>query len=146
MRAIHALTGLCLASCLVPSSQAFAAAKQDLALTQRHKFDIHVQPLSSALRQLSTQSGVRILFPYDEVAAIRSRRIQGWLSTQEALGRLLAGTDLKMEQAGAGVIALAAPANRSAARRSPLSLQFAQAGTAGSVAPSRLRNRKKQRK
>ena len=118
MRAIHALTGLCLASCLVPSSQAFAAAKQDLALTQRHKFDIHVQPLSSALRQLSTQSGVRILFPYDEVAAIRSRRIQGWLSTQEALGRLLAGTDLKMEQAGAGVIALAAPANRSAARRS----------------------------
>ena len=138
MRAIHALTGLCLASCLVPSSQAFAAAKQDLALTQRHKFDIHVQPLSSALRQLSTQSGVRILFPYDEVAAIRSRRIQGWLSTQEALGRLLAGTDLKMEQAGAGVIALAAPANRSAARRSPLSLQFAQAGTAGSVAPAAL--------
>ncbi len=138
MRAIHALTGLCLASCLVPSSQAFAAAKQDLALSQRHKFDIHVQPLSSALRQLSTQSGVRILFPYDEVAAIRSRRIQGWLSTQDALARLLAGTDLKMEQAGVGVIALAAPANRSVARRSPLSLQFAQASVAGSAAPAAL--------
>lgn len=138
MRAIHTLTGLCLASCLVPSSQAFAAAKQDLALSQRHKFDIHVQPLSSALRQLSTQSGVRILFPYDEVAAIRSRRIQGWLSTQDALARLLAGTDLKMEQAGVGVIALAAPANRSVARRSPLSLQFAQASVAGSVAPAAL--------
>lgn len=138
MRAIHALTGLCLASCLVPSSQAFAAAKQDLALSQRHKFDIHVQPLSGALRQLSTQSGVRILFPYDEVAAIRSRRIQGWLSTQDALARLLAGTNLKMEQAGVGVIALAAPTNRSVARRSPLSLQFAQASVAGGAAPAAL--------
>lgn len=136
MRAYHALAGLCLASYLAPSSLAFAAAQPDVALTQHHKFDIHVQPLSSALRQLSTQSGVRILFPYDEVAAIRSRRIQGWLSTQDALERLLAGTDLKMARAGLGVIALATPANRSAAHRSPLSVQLAQAGMAGSGSAS----------
>ncbi len=133
MQMRHALAGLTLATCLVSPTYSFAAAKADAGLSQRHKFDIHVQPLSGALRQLSSQSGVRILFPYDEVAAIRSRRIQGWLSTEDALRRLLAGTDLKMSEAGSGVIALAVPASRSsAARRSPLSFQFAQATLPGS--------------
>jgi len=132
MRTIHALAGLCLASCLVPPSLAFAAATQDAALTQRHKFHIQIQPLSSALRQLATQSGVRILFPYDEVAALRSRPVQGWLSTGEALDRLLAGTDLKMAQASAGVIALAAPPSRNVARRNLVAVQYAQVSVAGS--------------
>lgn len=133
MQMRHALAGLLLATCLVSPTYSFAAEKADSGLSQRHKFDIHVQPLSSALRQLSSQSGVRILFPYDEVAVIRSRRIQGWLSTEDALRQLLAGTDLKMSEAGSGVIALAMPASRSsAARRSPLSFQFAQATLPGS--------------
>lgn len=131
MRIRHAMAGAALAICLMSPTHILAAATSDAVLTERHKFDIHVQPLSGALRQLSTQSGVRILFPYDEVAAIRSRRIQGWMSTQDALARLLAGTALKSSQAGAGVIALAAPANRSAAHRSPLALQFAQASLPG---------------
>jgi iron complex outermembrane receptor protein len=130
----HAVAGLALAICLVSPTQILAAATTDATLIQRHKFDIHVQPLSSALRELSAQSGVRILFPYDEVAAIRSRRIQGWLSTQDALARLLAGTELTSSPAGAGVIALAAPPNRSAARRSPLALQYAQASLPGTGA------------
>ena len=131
MRIRHAVAGAALAISLVSPSQLVAAATTDASLVQRHKFDIHVQPLSGALRQLSAQSGVRILFPYDEVAAIRSRRVQGWMSTQEALARLLAGTDLKSSEAGAGVIALASPASRSAARRSPLALQYAQASVPG---------------
>ena len=110
----------------------------DATLSQRHKFDIAPQPLSSALLQLATQSGVRILFPYEEVAAIRSRRVQGWLSTADALERLLAGTALKHSEAGAGVIALAVPANRSAARRSLLGLQLAQANLGGGPAPITL--------
>ncbi|NWK95540.1 TonB-dependent receptor [Sphingobium lactosutens] len=134
MRIRHAVAGAALAICLVSPTQLVAATTTDASLVQRHKFDIHVQPLSGALRQLSTQSGVRILFPYDEVAAIRSRRIQGWMSTQEALARLLAGTDLKSSEAGAGVIALASPASRSAARRSPLALQYAQASIPGAGA------------
>ncbi|HUD94749.1 TonB-dependent receptor plug domain-containing protein, partial [Sphingobium sp.] len=134
MRIRHAVAGAVLAICLVSPTQLVAATTTDASLVQRHKFDIHVQPLSSALRQLSAQSGMRILFPYDEVAAIRSRRIQGWMSTQEALARLLAGTDLKSSDAGAGVIALASPASRSAARRSPLALQYAQATIPGAGA------------
>ncbi|KKW90019.1 TonB-dependent receptor plug domain-containing protein [Sphingobium chungbukense] len=131
MRIRRALAGFALATCLVSPTQILAATQMDATLSQRHKFDIAPQPLSSALRQLSTQSGVRILFPYDEVAAIRSRGIQGWLSTQDALERLLAGTALKHSEAGVGVIALAVPSNRSAARRSPMAVQFAQASLAG---------------
>ncbi|MFZ2997772.1 hypothetical protein [Sphingobium sp.] len=121
MRAIHVLVRLCLAFCLVPITPVFAAPPRDTSLDQRHRFDIHVQPLDSGLRQLSTQSGVRILFPYDAVATIRGRRVEGWLSTRDALKRLLAGTSLKMAQAGVGVVALAAP-GRAVRRPKPLSV------------------------
>jgi iron complex outermembrane receptor protein len=134
MRIRSLLAGAALAICLASPTHLLAADTSNASLTQRHKFDIHVQPLSGALRQLSAQSGVRILFPYDEVAAIRSRRIQGWMSTNDALARLLAGTELRSSDAGAGVIALAAPANRSVARRSPLALQYAQASVPGAAA------------
>lgn len=127
----HAMAGAALALCLASPVQAFAASSSNPILAQRHKFNIRVQPLSAALRQLSAQSGVRILFPYDEIASIRSRNVQGWMTTQAALDRLLAGTNLKSSEAGAGVIALAVPTNRTAARRSPLALQFAQAGMPG---------------
>ena len=131
MRINHAFAGFALAICLVSPTELLASAKTDITLSQRHKFDIEAQPLSSALRALSAQSGVRILFPYDEVAAIQSRHVQGWLSTEGALDRMLAGTALKHSVAGTGVIALAMPTNRSAPRRSPMSVQFAQASVAG---------------
>ncbi|MCB4860181.1 TonB-dependent receptor [Sphingobium sp. PNB] len=134
MRIRHALAGFALATCLVLPTELMASSKMDATLSQRHKFDIAPQPLSSALRQLSTQSGVRILFPYDEVASIRSRRVQGWLSTEDALERLLAGTALKHSEAGVGVIALAVPASRTVAHRSPLAVQLAQVGVAGASA------------
>jgi iron complex outermembrane receptor protein len=133
MRIRSLLAGAALALCLASPAALFAAESSSTTLSQRHNFDIHVQPLSGALRQLSAQSGVRILFPYDEVATIRSRRIQGWMTTQDALARLLAGTALRSSDAGAGVIALAAPANRTVARRSPLALQYAQASVPGAT-------------
>lgn len=131
MRMHDVAAGFALAACLALPSEAFAAAKSGSVLAQRHKFDIAAQPLSSALRELSTQSGVRILFPYDEVASIRSRAVQGWLSTEDALERLLVGTELKHTETGVGVVALAGPPNRSAARRSPMAVQYAQAGAPG---------------
>jgi iron complex outermembrane receptor protein len=121
------IAGLALATCLASPTQVLATANTDASLSQRHKFDIDAQPLSSALRQLSAQSGVRILFPYDEVAMIKSRKVQGLLSTDDALDRLLAGTKLRRQDAGVGVIALASPPSR-LARRSPLAVQYAQVG------------------
>lgn len=132
MRLVHALAWLSLAFCTAPPVR---AAPPDKALSQRHRFDIHVQPLGSALRHVSTQTGIRILFPYDAVAGIRSRRVEGWMTTGQALQRLLAGTKLKMTTTGAGVIALAAPV-RQTARQSLLSFQFAQASAAPAGAPA----------
>lgn len=136
MRAACALFRLCLIACLIPMSASFAAQAQDASLDQRHRFDIHVQPLDMGLRQLSTQSGVRILFPYDAVAAIRGRRVEGWLSTRDALKRLLAGTNLKMAQAGVGVVALAVP-GRDGSRRKPLSGVPGYGATAAAAPVSR---------
>ncbi|WP_420144713.1 TonB-dependent receptor domain-containing protein [Sphingobium sp.] len=134
----HAVAKIAIAIWLLSAAHADAAPNGDATLSQRHRFDIHVQPLSGALRELSAQSGVRILFPYDEVASIRSRRIQGWLSTQDALSRLLAGTHLTATPAGEGVIALASPASRSTARRTLLNLQYAQASLPGGNPPLTL--------
>ena len=126
MRLVQALAGLMLLCCSALPTR--ANPPPDKILDQRHRFDIHVQPLSGALRQLSAQTGVRILFPYEEVSAIRSRRIDGWMTTGQALQKLLAGTHLRMTQTSAGVIALAAPP-RATARQSPLSFQLSQAAS-----------------
>ncbi|WP_031299051.1 TonB-dependent receptor plug domain-containing protein [Sphingobium lactosutens] len=126
MRLFQALAGLMLLCCSALPTR--ANPPPDKILDQRHRFDIHVQPLSGALRQLSAQTGVRILFPYEEVSAIRSRRIDGWMTTGQALQKLLAGTHLRMTQTSAGVIALAAP-SRATARQSPLSFQLSQAAS-----------------
>jgi len=118
---------------VTPAAMA-ATAKLTSALSSRHKFDIKAQPLNESLRALSTQSGIRILFPFDEVAQFRGRSVSGWLSTEQALDQLLAGTPLKHSEAGDGVIALAPTGNRSIAQRSRLSVQFAQAATPSSTA------------
>ena len=94
---------------VVVNIPAASQAQSATLLVQRHRFDIHVQPLSSALRQLAAQSGVRILFPYDDVAQLRCRRVEGWLTTHDALRRLLAGTRLRIEETESGVVALAVP-------------------------------------
>ncbi|MDX3900132.1 MAG: hypothetical protein QHC40_06445 [Sphingobium sp.] len=97
---------LLVAGALLSSAALAAPASSSV---QRHKFAIPAQPLSAALRQLAKQSGVRILFPYEAVAAIRGPRVDGWLTAQEALDRLIADTTLRQTSAGAGVIALIAP-------------------------------------
>lgn len=119
---------LCLVSttAVVPPGIALAARPAEASLSKRHNFNIDPQPLSEALRALSAQSGVRILFPYDEVAPYKGRAVRGWMSTEQALDRLLAGSSLKHAEAGKGVVALAPASNRSALR-SRLGIQLAQA-------------------
>ena len=107
MRMRLAVAGWALVMALLFTPVARAAPEApDPQLQQRHRFDIHVQPLSEGLRLLATQSGARILFPYDVAASIRGRRVEGFMSTQEALKRLLQGTDLKYSRAGVGVLAM----------------------------------------
>ena len=91
---------------LFTSTAGHAEEASDSLLRQRHRFDIHAQPLSEGLRLLAVQSGVRILFSYDVAKSIRGRRVEGFMSTEQALKRLLEGTDLKYSLAGIGVLAM----------------------------------------
>lgn len=121
------LTGLALAGAVATPPLLATPPALSSPLAQRHRFIIPSQSLNAALRQLSDQSGVRILFPYDAVATIRSRRVEGWLTTQDALEQLLAGTGLKHRETSQGVVALSAPTGRSAGLRSPIALHMTQA-------------------
>lgn len=127
-----ACLGAASASLVLTPSYAVAASKS--AVAKRHKFDIPSQPLKDALRSLSEQSGIRILFPYDEVIGIRSRAVRGWLPTEEALERLIAGTPLKLAMSANGAIALTTPGARSSARRRAGIVQVAQASASPNVA------------
>jgi iron complex outermembrane receptor protein len=119
------LTGLALAGAITPPLlHAAAPMATSSPLAQRHRFSIPAQPLGAALRQLSDQSGIRILYPYEAVTRIRSRPVKGWLTTRDALEQLLAGTALQHRETGHGVIALSVPEGQTTLRR-PLTRQLA---------------------
>lgn len=117
MRLNAALLALAIGLASAPAFTATARSVPSSILSQRHKFDIGAQPLNTALNQLAAQAGVRILFPYDEVARLRSPALRGWFTTQDALKRLLAGTGLALSETGHGVIALARPGHSVADER-----------------------------
>ncbi len=71
-------------------------------------FHIAAQPMQSALNALSQQSGVRLLYPYDQVAGLRSPAVTGRMSTREALGKIIERSSLRVAIMQDGLIALAA--------------------------------------
>ncbi len=69
-------------------------------------FDIRAQPLSSALLQFSSQSGIQVLAASTRLAERNVRAVRGRMPATTALRRLLAGTGLVFRQVNAGTIAL----------------------------------------
>jgi iron complex outermembrane receptor protein len=96
--ALWATAGLCVAA-------ASPAAAQDQAVD----FHIAAQPLDKALNALSEQSGVRVLYPYDQVAGLTSRSLSGRMPARQALEKLIAHTPLRISLVQSGLIALSAP-------------------------------------
>jgi iron complex outermembrane receptor protein len=64
---------------------------------QTYAFNLPQQPLSSSLRDFARISGRQIIFTDDLVAGLAGHPLQGQLSANDALGRLLAGTGLVVE-------------------------------------------------
>jgi outer membrane receptor protein involved in Fe transport len=64
--------------------------------------DIPAGALSSALKDLARQTGVELLYDRGLVRAFRSPRVQGRLTVEAALQRLLVGTELAMRRAASG--------------------------------------------
>lgn len=72
----------------------------------RVSFDIPAQPLSSALSEFARQSGVRVLFAYDNLNGARAPALRGAFTREEALARLLAGSEFAGHIDGDGVVRL----------------------------------------
>jgi iron complex outermembrane receptor protein len=104
------------------------------AATQKYSLAIPVEPLKDALNDLSEQSGIRILFPYDDIAGLHSRAVRGRLTVSQALDLLIAGVPLKTTMMRDGTIALSSTNPRTMAlRRAPV-IRIAQISSPGSDA------------
>ncbi|QUT06784.1 TonB-dependent receptor [Sphingobium phenoxybenzoativorans] len=100
MRSFRNIAGLAsVAICAVATAPALAAAEPV-------SFRIPAQSMQSALTLFARQSGIQILFPYDQVAGLHAQSVNGRMAPGVALSRLIAGTDLKITLSSNEVIAL----------------------------------------
>lgn len=72
-------------------------AQAETVAAPKVQFSIEAQSVASALEAFAKQSGVQLLFPYDEVADLKSKGIQGVYTKAEALQKLVEGTGLVVE-------------------------------------------------
>ena len=133
MRHHHFIDGLVLAALAAPAA-AIAAPRADVT------FSIAEQPVQSALAAYSRQTGLRVLFPYDQVAGLRSRGVSGTMAPEIALARLIAGTPLTVAVARGGYVALKVPRAAAAARAAqterPIQLASLSLAAAGIQTPN----------
>jgi iron complex outermembrane receptor protein len=85
------------------------AAAQD----QTVNFHIDAQPMDKALNALSEQSGVRVLYPYDQVVGLQSKAVNGRMPARAALQRLIDHAPLKISLVQTGLIALSSVSSKS---------------------------------
>ena len=73
-------------------------------------YDIDAQPLSSALSEFARQSGVSVLYPYEQLRNRRAPAVRGRYAPEQALRLLLAGSGLNASVQADGSIRLEDPA------------------------------------
>jgi len=117
-------------SCAIVAAPSRAATQNEIA------FHIGEQPVQTALSAFARQSGMHILFPYDQVNGIRSQAVTGRMAPRVALELLLHGTPLHVAMVHGNTVALsvANPVLLTRAAGGP-SLQFASAFQAQPAAP-----------
>ncbi len=85
-----------------------ATARADDIMDRRINFHIPASPLSSALVEFSSQSGVQVAAADAAVSNLKSNGVNGTYSVRAAMTMLLQGTGLAYSQAGPGTVAIAA--------------------------------------
>jgi iron complex outermembrane receptor protein len=110
------------------------AAAPAAAAEQGADFHIAAQPVQGALKALSEQSGARLLYPFDEVAGLRSPAVSGRMSTRQALEKIIAGTPLRIAMIQEGLIALTGPAQSGGLVKASVSSLAPDAPSAASAA------------
>jgi len=82
----------------LPLTACLPSAAHAQAGGERMSFDIPRLPLAEALNRFGTQAHVQMMFPYDLAAGHMSAPVSGRLTRQEALGRLLRNSGLRVVQ------------------------------------------------
>ncbi len=102
------LPAILLAAALALVCAARAAQLDASSTSQPILFDIPAQPLVSALHAFGRRVGVQVLYESRSAAGRRSEAVQGRFTPDEALKRLLAGTDLEIRHARVDAVTLVA--------------------------------------
>jgi outer membrane receptor protein involved in Fe transport len=112
--------------------------------------NIPAQPLAEALRELSRQSGVNILFRPETAVGLRAPIVRGVMTAEEAARRLVAGKGLDVVRDSTGSMIVrdgtppiraqvrSRPAGDESARPPPVSSSFQEAQAAKPPAPTWL--------
>ncbi len=87
------LLGLC-SALPIGVSTAMAQDASSALLQQQHAFDVPAQPLADALIAFAQQSGLQVSADQQLVGHLRSKAIKGQMSSEQALSRLLEGSDI----------------------------------------------------
>jgi iron complex outermembrane receptor protein len=96
-----------------------ACYAQDQGLARVVSFGIAPQKVSTALIQLSNQAGVQVLMPGELTDSKNTRGVHGKMSVEQALDRLLEGTQLRYRLTGENVIGIEALKTEAAIRTPP---------------------------
>jgi iron complex outermembrane receptor protein len=80
--------------------------------TDNSRFDVPAGDLASALDRFSEQAGLALDDSAASTSGLRTRGVQGDFSTDEALDRLLAGTDLEYRIEGGETLVLVSPSRK----------------------------------
>jgi len=76
----------------------------DIDSAERYQLNVKSQTVEQALRSLANASNRQLLFPYDQMEALKSISISGRYTLEEALGIILKDTSLSGELTTEGVI------------------------------------------
>jgi iron complex outermembrane receptor protein len=82
------------------------ATQSSASAAEPAKFKIPAQSMQTALTLFARQSGVQLLFPYDQVGGLHAQSVNGKMTPDVALQRLIAGSGLKVTLNNKDVIAL----------------------------------------
>ncbi|UCJ18898.1 TonB-dependent receptor [Pseudomonas sp. MM211] len=127
------LAALLLSAGMLPLAQpALAQAVADQAAT--YAFAIPAQPLPQALDAFSRTTGLNLVYTDEAPYAVQAPALQGRMSVEQALARLLAGSGFTYRQAGTNTVALQALRSEGAVNLDAVNIQ-SQRSTAYSYQP-----------
>ncbi|WP_416367136.1 TonB-dependent siderophore receptor [Pseudomonas tohonis] len=91
---------------VLPQAMAADAEAPATALASVHEFAIAAQPLPQALAAFTRATGLALVYTEDAAYQVQAPAVNGRMSAEQALARLLAGSGLSYAQVNAGTLTL----------------------------------------